>query len=503
METDLSYLAFKKLRNQLGKYDVISIVAEASKKLREIENQSFDKFDGWLPWYLLLLIRWGFEYGGAQYPRKSVDEKALSKLINLIHDLEGVNVNPFLKQRTITGVFKFLRTIAFQQFWLQGSMGRWDLARQNILFCKLTSDSPIQKRFIDLFGISMSDTLIMELLLWSWLIEEKNPILFSKSSIFGNTIYTASEVSSFINTISLPLNKVNYYLGTQKQAIRNPAFQLSEQTPFVRYPCLQIEDQLIIYSRRVFEQTINNLFYDVMKSEGGSEAAQLFATVIENYVDKALGYAFKEFLNESVLKKNFPDQKVTDFLLPLEECTVLIEVKSTELRPLVRVNPETNSMKKELKDSVIKAALQGFTLANNILRRSDGVSSTLNKNFYLLIITYCQMFLGPGERIWDEFLKDAIITTLAKENIDQKLIDPEKIIVLSIDEFDYLISVLLSKKVTLPKILEKMQINNTSLNTAKFNFAQHLDEYRSEKNKLPYLDESFNELMDRAQHKFL
>ena len=87
--TEDPFEAFKPIRNLLGKYDTVSLASTAATKLHEIETKPVEEWRGWLPWYLLLLIKWGFEHGGSQYPARPVDEDDLARLVNKLHDFEG------------------------------------------------------------------------------------------------------------------------------------------------------------------------------------------------------------------------------------------------------------------------------------------------------------------------------------------------------------------------------------------------------------------------------
>lgn len=498
-------LEFKRLRNQLAKCDVESLVRAASVKLHVIDNHRLQEWEDWYPWRLLLLIKWAFEFGEQDYPPKQVDENFLIKLMNIVGELESI-INPFLKEGTKQGAYKFLRTLSFQQFWLQGNSSRYDIARPYILFCKLPVDHPIQENFKRQMHISMSDFLDFSFLLWLCLKSEPNQIVFQPQRLFEKINYSESEFNAFWNAITLHKSNVKKHLCNRKKAIKNLSLQLTEETPFVRYPVLSLKDGYLIYSRRVFERTINTLFYDVMKEDDNGELSGSFGLEFEKYIAVGMKCVFDDYLSEADMRKCFPGGKVTDFLLALEDSIVMIEVKAAEMQPMVKVLPRKKELTGGLEDSVVKATIQGFTLANALKNERPDIPITPNTKFYLLIVTYRDMHLGPGENVWDEFLRDAVAPELQKEGIDQALIAPERIATLSVEEFDLLISVLLTKKITLLQILEKMVTDNADQNTRKFSFGQHLDGHLRELGitdpKLPYLSDAFDELKECALSRF-
>jgi hypothetical protein len=107
---------FKPIRNKLGEYDILSLVINASKKLHEVESKHPSDFRGWLPWHILLLIKWSYEYGGLKHPPKPAHEPILVKLMNLIKSYEEECQSFSLTSGEPSSVIKFFRILAFQQF---------------------------------------------------------------------------------------------------------------------------------------------------------------------------------------------------------------------------------------------------------------------------------------------------------------------------------------------------------------------------------------------------
>jgi hypothetical protein len=124
---------FKRIRNQPAKHDLISLTNMVAQRLHWAETKGPAAFSGWLPWRLLVILKWEFEYCGGQHPPRLVNEQVLMKLMNLLHEYEGESTHPFLEEGTIEGIQRFLRTLAHQQFWLQQKLGGWEIGRQHQL----------------------------------------------------------------------------------------------------------------------------------------------------------------------------------------------------------------------------------------------------------------------------------------------------------------------------------------------------------------------------------
>jgi hypothetical protein len=498
-----SYDQFKRIRNQIRKLDTLSLVSAATTKLHEIEISPIEKWEGFLPWRLLLIIKWGFEYGGENYPLRNVDENILAKLMNLLDEFEGTETNPFLGHQSIVGLQKFLRTLAFQQFWLQYKLGTWVIARQKVLFCDLPSEHPIHITFEQsMNGLRMIDFLELGWLLWSWVVRESKNIEFQPEILFQNIAYPTEDILSFCNAISLSPDEVKKFLHKRKQAIENPYFQLSETSPFIRYPVLRLGSKYLVYSQQLLKETLSNILYDVMKTEGGSELTEKFGFILEKYTERGIASISPDYLSEKELSRAFPDEKVVDFLMPFSDLTLFIEVKAIDMKPIVKVYPEDKSLRRELKDSIIKGTIQGFSLAKSISHDSDSFDIQSRSNIFLMIVTYRNLYLGSGEVIWDEFLKDSVNPTLIAKNISIDLIPPEQIIILSVDEFDQFISVLWQCSVTVSDIFSEMLEANKDLETRKWMFSQHLGKFQNKDPKHPFLDSEIESLIDTVKGKF-
>jgi len=501
--TTTAYEAFKPIRNLLGKYDSVSLAIQAATKLHEIEAKPVEEWGVWPPWLLLLLIKWGFEFGGSQFPPKAVAEADLVRLINKLHDFEGVCGSPFLPEGGLPGLSKFLRTKAYQQFWMQAVFGSWDLVRQRVLFRHLPPEHPFQAQFTEHLGLAMDDFTELALLVWTWLGKTPANIRFSPESLFANLHVAADTKAAFIAALALQPKDVTRFLGERSQKVSNPCFQLVEPSPLDQYPLLTLGGDQLVYSRRLFERTVSHFFYDQARLIRGSEGAELVAKLLEQYVAESLSSVPMPSYRESELMRAFPSHKVTDFVVPRDDLTMLVEVKATEMRPSVIVFPANEQLVRELRSSVIKAAVQGYSLANDLRISSAGLDIPNRSDFFIFILTYTDMYLGPGQLMWDEFLGVPVETELKSEGIDPQFITPGRIVVLSLREWDILMSILHADPMLLGRILNEMVVSNRDPATAKFAFVQHLLPYIPVQPELPYLDEEFSALCTRMEAKLL
>ncbi len=497
-----SFQLFKPIRNKIRKYDPVQIGVLISQKLHEVENIDFSEWKGWNPWYLTSLLKWGFEYGGEKYPLTNLDMDKLAELINMIHTFDGECGSPFLVGDKPGNLNKFLRTKAYQQFWLQIDLSAWKLARQYLLFYEYSSDEKIKNAFLEFNSISIIDFLDLSFLTWSWLAKNSANIFLKPKEMLKNTDFTDIVIDKYIDLLALNTEEVKTYLNARPKKINNFCFQLIEPTPFSDKPFLEIGDKLLVYSRKIFEKMIDEYIYDQIKNNKEFDYSEIFSLDMEKYINQALSNSKLSFLNEKDLKRLLPESKVTDFLITCDDCSVFLEVKSQDINPQVRVFPNDQQLINELEDSVIKAVTQAITLANNLSLQDIDNNLRVVSPPFLFIITYKNLYLGNGQMMWDEFLGRVISEKISDQEIDIHLIPPENIVVLSIDEFDLLLSCLQESTLSLFEVLKKMIEENSSLDTMKMNFSQHLFPFIKGIPKLNYLDSYFEMVGSRIEKRF-
>lgn len=496
---------YQKLLKLIRRHNVLSIVTQASLKLHEMERMEDDdkRVQAWgqtPPWLLMLLIRWAFEHGDpSTLDKPSLNYREFVKAVNLLHDMNGAE-DPFLKEGGVAGLQKFLRTLAFQQFWYSAKLSQSDLGRQGVLFRRLPEEHWIQRKFRELTKLSISEFLEIAFILWASLDGKLSPQVSAK--LFDN--YSPNKGKLFFDLVSLAPSQVSEYLKdkNRKNAVRLPFLQMKELTPLTRYPLLRLPQFYWVYSRRVFEQALTTFIYDVLKAEDSARFGSEFGPLFEAYVRRGLEWLGTKFYDERDLARHLGG-KTVDFLLPYDHCTVLIEVKATEIKGPVQVNPANEQLMNELKSTVIKATVQGMSVATTLNQGNDPLDVPARTLYYLLIVTYREHYLGSGMDLWSEFLEEAVTPALEKQGITAVIVPPERIAILSATEFDHLISLLSSGAVDLPMLLASVAASDRTDNLAirKFSFGQHLHEHPGERPSLPYLYEEVEALADSVAEK--
>ena len=477
---------YSRLTRTLANYVPESFVAFTTRRLRKIEQKHPSEYRGHYPWNYLLLLKLVWIYGD-HFPYKAISEAGLNSLLGELFELGEIK-SPFLVEPNINGIFKFLRTTANQQFWLQRGIGKWNIARQYIMLRDLPENNLVRITVRQDLGLDVLQIFQYLFLIWSWLRLTPDNYQFLPDSIFQNLDFEQSSIDSFLEIVSLNSANVKQYL-IQNAPVRSQYLQTFEKSPFIMKPILKLKNgSFLCYSEKVMQQTINTFIYHSINKIGGSRPKEAFAEMLEGYIAKGLESFKIPFIRETELKKLFLRTKVTDLLIEDESCNLLIEIKSHEIGEDVRVYPANTQLSHELQDNVTKAVKQAYELLTAIHSSSMQKSTKTN---YLIVITYTQFNMGPGRQIFDEFLYKEINPFLQQKSIDQNLLLPEHIFVLDIEEWDMLVSLVGSNKANFSQILEKAVENNSKGNTMKFHFGQHLNEFIGDNESFPLLDEGF------------
>jgi hypothetical protein len=294
---------------------------------------------------------------------------------------------------------------------------------------------------------------------------------------------------------------------------------LSQMTPLWRFPFINANNQFVCVYPALIEYAMEYFIYDYLKLKMKQKFSSKFGVAMERHVRQGLEYLELEFLDETkiqeIAKKHRPKKsgqlKSVDFIVPQTNGILLIESKAQESPMEVRVNPENDILAKHFPPDerhVFHGIVQAFELCDFMTRTQDEDLPNTDKDFYLLLITYKDFYLGRGKDFWDEFVKEAVKPSLDKKSISETLIKPEHIFVVSLDEYDMLINQAKESDVDVLDIIEFAIEQDQDVKTQKMIFGGHIHSYNPETRfNLPYLEGGFqkiaNSIVDELRKKRL
>jgi len=172
-----------------------------------------------------------------------------------------------------------------------------------------------------------------------------------------------------------------------------------------------------------------------------------------------------DLIPERRLKSIFPDREMVDFVLREEHCTVLIECESTELAPLAKLQPDFELLRGALSSSMVAAMKRIYSTASKATSNPERLRLP-SRRFLCVIVTYKDLYLGSGRSLWDEFLEERMSLHVTQ------LIDPNDLFVVSLEDFESLVSVSQNSERFIGSQLCELSKSNRTAATSESVFSQ-------------------------------
>ena len=512
IQQDSLYSKYTPIRNKLGKLSYPSVVTWCIEHLHKCYIYPPPEQRAYPAWELLLLLKWALAHGShPSLAKRNASQNDCARLLNQVKELSDEK-NRWLHSGERTSLNKFLRTIAFQQFWTQRRINISAFGRHIKIFSDLPCRYPIAAKFEELAGIGLQDFFDLAFATYSYFNKKESQLYITPNNYKNIASSFAEEViDRFLAHLSMSFKEARKFALERTKSFSIEEQHL-EQTPFTLYPFLRNRNQFFLYSPHLLEEVLRYHVYDLMKDNDGRNFGQAFGETFEDYLRLGLNHTGLPFYSENELRSFYPDQKVVDFLVPLPSCTLLIESKAIEMAPSVRAIPNQAKLAKSLKNSIIKAFKQIYSLAHSI-RENDCFPTNLHNRsqFHAFIVTYKELFLIDGLIAWEEFVKDEVTPFLVEEGIDQTIIDPAQIHFLCVEAWDKYIAltrgdIMMAEMLLKDAVLKNWGEDTTQLTIspkANFSFENHLDDYTPQDNQLPYLSAPFNSLIEHLGQRFV
>jgi hypothetical protein len=464
--------SFSYIRNRIAEHSKDDLLKISYNLLNEKRDKPFPI------WEIFILMKWTLIYGGTKHPPKPLTPQKFAKICKEISEFGDAHLSSFIENGQIDKVFQVIYN---QQFYLQKTVYKEIFSIQLKLFSILTGKYDIENSFKEKTGLTVFEFLLITLIFWLYINIDKleDPLHYFDGSFNTNffevTSLATSEgsVSKFVDLLTLhPFNASNR-IENFKHNIKKEEFQTMEMSFFTMSPFQLFEGNIRLIHPSIFKYTVNYFIYDFLKANDENFTTE-FGNRLEKYVSLGLRELGIKSKPEAELKKILPPQsKLVDFYLPDEN--IYIEVKATELQAYTSVNPTDELLYSSLRTSIFKAYFEQIRVVSKQL-------SPDQENFGI-IITYKEFF-------WSDFSKlYPIGKGKYEEEFDESHIPPENVFIIDIYTWNLIIHIVKNKKSTLLDVLRLAKSNNSKPQTEKQLFSMHLDDLRSDKLDLTYLNE--------------
>jgi len=440
---------FELIKGRIQKHTQSSIIHNSLELLNEVQRRNDKSFP---IWNLLVLIKWTYLYTTDSFLRAPIKTHEFNQLLTLIREFEtkyhGLS---FRNKRQVSQSF---RIIAYQQFALQDSFHNSILSRQIVLYLKLTGSFDIAKAFENLSSIKLQSFL--EYCYFTFFFFHFDKLnqnfryegdLFESYFTLFKSKWSSVELDKFLSLLTIR-DKEDF---ERLHKLNNERLQLYETSFFVTKPFLFFKGKYRLTHRAVFTQTVKHFIYNYLKGNC-SDFPREFGRRLERYLELGLKQNSIDFENETALKRKYNLSKVSDFSI---EPDILIEAKGIELHPRSGVIRTKDLLTNDLDKTIINAYIQLLSTASII---------DPSKQWWGIIVTYKEMYLGFGADAWEEFLKESIEKYCSTNSINLYVLPPENLFFINVEDWDHIMQVIHERKASLKQILVKAKQLNASPN---------------------------------------
>ncbi len=470
-------ITFKYIRNRIREHS-------KSNLLQACYNILDDKKDKHKPiWYVFLLMKWTYLYGGESYPLKPLTDRRLSNILKSITDFNSEHISGFIKGGNLNRAMQILYS---QQFYLQTSVYKEKFATQLKLYSSLKSKYDIGRSFETKTGFTVFDFIHITELTWLAVnIDElKKDGLYFDGYLGNDFLKIASEVTdvekvrSFLKLLVLDPINPNDKIAKFKRSLKREELQSMERTFFTQYPFQYFNNRIKLVHKSVFNYVINYYIYDYLKSNDDKFTTE-FGLRLEKYIELGIKEMKYDYLREVDLKKTLPKgSNLVDFVITKDN--IFIESKAVELQPYPSINPTDELLFNSLKDSLLKAYFKQLINVSKVISAND--------EGWGIILTYKKLF-------WSDF---SDLYELGKDKFDEysdiKFLPPENVFIIDVYTWDRIVNIVKDENTTLLKILKLAKKNNSNHKTKKQSFDMHLDVFENNSLNLSYLKEELKQL---------
>lgn len=358
------------------------------------------------------------------YHRKTayevLDMSRMHKIMNFYRDYHDP-VADYLLEPHKNGLTNFMIYMAKQQFYIQIGYGRHDVGRSLLLF-KPSYFKNTEREFIQEYGLSFNDWMVLSFGVYSGLIKRK-PGLINESYFINAEVKLVPEnsVYAYFSLISVTPQDIRAFYEDRKNKIsKNLAdlFTIYFQSIFLKKPLLKISDNqyLAVLKKFVLGRAVEGL-YDINKSN------QYFGVEFGNAFENYIGLLFRYFFNPSSIfaenrLRKYTSERICDYLISFEDYIVLIECKGIEYSSILSTD---NAIMQDNSTTKIVSAIEQLSSTIKMIREgvfTELIGNNTDQVIIPIIIIYKQIYFANSEW-YRKLIYDKVAQSKGKDVLDE------------------------------------------------------------------------------------
>jgi len=460
----------KKVKSLISKHDAMDILDTSLRYLYDAGNDKESRLQRH-PWLVLLVVKWAFITENIKVIKPLTNNHYLA-ILNAMYDLADLVKMP----TGYNNAHQFMRNMAYQQFIYQYEFSILNIGRNSLLFKYLPENHNLKLLFKEKHGLELKDFISLSLTLVAFVYSGKKHTL--EVTLFSPLFkhYSKNLVSAFLDSISIDIRELRNRLSKDDLSKGNYS-EYYEQSPFIKYPLIKHGVKYTCVDPFILYRCIEHFLYDTLKADEPQKFMQSFGKIFESYLIKGFKYANLDYVEESELKKNIPAKsKCIDYVIKQKDFNIFIDAKGVEMPYLGKVSDNPKIILDKVKSSAIKAIEQASAFNNHIFLNDNKALPKFKMNSCLLVVTYKELYLGSGQLLYDTVAKEKI-DSINKSINEEARIDLKRIYFITIESFDFMMSLVKNHKFDIGDILEKVIQDDREGVSQKFEFSQHIHSF--------------------------
>jgi hypothetical protein len=460
----------KKIKSLISKHDSMDILDVSLRYLYDAGNDKESRLQRH-PWLVLLIIKWTFINENRNLIKPLTNDSYMT-ILNAIYDLAELVKMP----TDHNNVHQFMRNMAYQQFIYQHDFSILHIGRNSLLFNYLPENHNLKLLFKKKHGLELRDFISLSFTLIAFVHSGKKHTVEVNDFLPLFKYYSKSLVTAFLDSMSINIKDLSHRLSKDDLSKANYS-EYYEQSPFIKYPLIKHGLKYTCVDPFILYRCIENFLYDTLKADEPQKFMKSFGKIFEKYLLKGLRYANLDFIEESNLKKHLPPKiKCIDYVIEQKTFNIFIDAKGVEMPYLGKVTDNPKIILDRVKSSAIKAIEQASAFNNYIFLNDNENLPEFKMDSCLLVVTYKELYLGNGQLLYETVAKDKIDSI--NEFINEKArIDLKRIYFITVDNFDFMMSLVKNHELDIGDILEKAIADDGEGLSKKFEFSQHIHSF--------------------------
>lgn len=463
-----------KIRSRLANYTKKSVLIETLKYLHKPQENNIQEAKK-MPWLCFLLIEWLFQVD----ERQSATEITESEFYKILHRMWGLQ-SLALNIKGSENINLTIRSLLIGQLLpqLDKSIFIWRLFRHHYLLTNDNVSTVLPRLFLDKTGLKIDTFFTLSLWVminFTW-NKNNNKILFSTIIRDLCPVFSINEIAIFLKIIGIKASELKSFLEPKKDYSISPESYYSESLLYEK-PLIILDDLVISPHNILVSNTISKLSYRLMKNLNSDKAKKSYEKSFELYVGKIIDENFCTPLTEDDIEALYKNAgiegKKVDYLINTKEKTIFIEAKAIELNSRTTTLMNPNILKQRARKTFWKGAIQVYNCSRHLSEKNlTNIASYENR--YALIITNSSIYISSGAWVRSN-IDTNLIDDLIKKHGEQ--IKPEKILVLSLEDFESIARVCTNAHQSLTAFIDFCIDQDKSRHTEKFEVSQHIEAF--------------------------